>query len=66
MTGAREGLRRVERTARSRVVVGGIGILGRIKVTPMWADDPLQIHIGGGGVGEVEGCLPQKEISRRE
>ena len=55
---AREGRRGRAWTASSRVVVGGIGILVRIQVTPMWAYYPVQRNIGGGGVRSVEGCPP--------
>ena len=51
MTGGREGWRGRSRTARSRVVSGGIGMMGRRQVMPKWADDPVRRHIGGGGVG---------------
>ena len=50
MTGAREGLRGVARIERSRVVAGGIGMVGRRQVTPRWADDTVRRHVIGGGV----------------
>ena len=51
----------------SRVVAGGIGMLGWRQVTPRWTDDPVQRNVGGGGVGEVGGFPPpQKEIRKRE
>ena len=47
-------------------MAGGIGILGRIQVTPRWAYNPVQIHIGGGGVGVGGVCPPRKEIRKWE
>ena len=51
MTRAKEGQRGGTQTARSRINAGVIGMLGREQVTPRWADDTMQRHIGGGGVG---------------
>ena len=66
-TGAREGRRRGARTVRSRVVAGGIGIMGRIQMMPRWTDDPVHRQVGSRGVGEGEGCPPpRKEIMKRE
>ena len=62
MTGAREGRRGGARAAMSRVVAGGIGMLGWRQVTPRWTDDPVQRNVGGGGVGEVGGFpLPRRK-----
>ena len=58
MTGAREGQMRGARTERSRVMTGGISMLGQIQVTPRCADDTLRRHVGSGSVGEGGGCLP--------
>ena len=66
MTGLREGRRGVSRTAISMVVVGGIGILGQIKVTPKWEDDHVRRHVGGGGDRAGGGGPPWKEIRQRE
>ena len=66
MTGAREGRRGGAWTARSRVVTGGIGMLGRIQVMPRWADDPVQRDIGVGGVGEGGGLPHRRYIRGRE
>ena len=66
MTEAREVQRGGSRTAMSRVVAGGIGMMGRRQVTPRWEDDPVRKHVSGGGVGEGGGCPPRKEIRRRE
>ena len=66
VTGAREVWKGGARTERSRVVAGGIGMLGRRQVTPMWADVPVQRHVGGGGVGSGGGCPSWKEIGKRE
>ena len=38
-------------TERSRVVEGGIGILGQRQVTPRWEYDTVRRHVSGGGVG---------------
>ena len=54
MTGAREGLRGVARIERSRVVAGGIGMVGRRQVTPRWADDTVRRHVNGGDVPPPE------------
>ena len=66
MMGAREGQRGGSQTDRSNVVAVGIGILRHRQVTPRWEYDPVQRHIGGGGVGEGRGCPPCKEIIKRE
>ena len=58
MTGAREVSRGGARKERSRVVAGRIGMLGRRQVAPRRADDPLWIHVVGGGVGAGGGCPP--------
>ena len=50
MKGESRGRRGGARKARSRVVAGGIGMLGRRQVTPMWEDYPVRIHMGDGGV----------------
>ena len=66
MTGAREVRRGGARTERSRVVAGGIGMMGRRQVTPRWADDPLQRHVGGEGFGSGGGSPPWKETRSQE
>ena len=58
--GAREGRRGGSGIARSRVVTGGIVIMGWRQGTPRWADDPVRRLVGGGGVGEGGGSPPQK------
>ena len=45
VTGARKGWRGGAWTARSRVVSGGIGMLGQRQVTPRWTDDPVRRHV---------------------
>ena len=65
MKGVRKGRRGGARKVRSRVVEGGIGMLGRRQVTPRWADDPVWRHFNGGGV-RAGGASPRKEIRRRE
>ena len=64
--GAREGRKGGAWIARSRVVAGGIGMMGRRQVTHRWADDPVQRHVDGGGVGAGGGSPPRKEIRKRE
>ena len=61
MTGAREGWRVGARTAMSRLVVGGISTMRNIQVTPRWADNPVQRHVGGGVVGSGGGFPPGRK-----
>ena len=44
-----------ERTERSMVMAGGIGMMGRRQVTPRWVDDSVKRHFSGGGVGKGGG-----------
>ena len=56
--GSEGGLEGGYQTVRIRVVVGGIGMMGRRQATPKWEEDPVQRYVGGGGVREGEGCNP--------
>ena len=62
MTGARDGNRGGAQTGSSRVVAGGIGMMGRRQVTPRWADDTVPRHVGGGVVGSGGVCPPPGRI----
>ena len=60
--GSEEGARK----SMIMVVTGSIGVLVWRQMTPRWADDPVQRHIGGGGVGAGGGCPLRKEIRNWE
>ena len=45
-------------------MAGVIGMLGLIQVTPRWADDTVQRHVGGGGVGSGGVCPPPLEVNQ--
>ena len=51
---------------RNRVEAEGIGVLKLRQVTPRRSDDPVDRHVGGGGVGAGGGCPPWKDIRIRE
>ena len=44
--GSEGGSEGVARTEKDRGNAGCISMLGRKQVTPKWADDPVQIHVG--------------------
>ena len=43
-----------------------MGIMGRIRVTPGWSDDPVWRHVDGWGGGAGVVCLPHTDIGRQE
>ena len=58
----------VQRIHKMGQVVMGLGIMGRIQVTPRWANGPVWLHDGSrreSGQGRVR-APPQMEIRRRE